>query len=306
MKKFISSVILFACSSLFTLNSCKKADVVTPDVPVVLPTGNVAAIQADITLTLFSKIESKSGDDVLFNNSTSILAPVDSAFINAGINAATITAFSVATCDSIVKYYTSTNVINFTNTETGFVSTLGTSFYADSSATAKYFNGAATTSINPIIVGTSSIYKLTQFVNLPIVSLVQIIGLDPNLTLLAEALNVTNLAPTLASGSLTFFMPTNAAFVAAGFPDIASIDNANVNTLKQILLYHVINNDYFENDVALQSSLTTLQGGSIQVNTNNSLQLVGNADPTTPAAFLSNGALAGNVLAYKINNVLLP
>ncbi len=306
MKKFISGLILFACSSIFTLNSCKKADAIMTNAPAVVVTGNVAAIQADPSLSLFSKIETKSGDDILFNSSISILAPVDSALLNAGINAAAISSLSVAACDSIVKYYASTNAVNFTNTETGFISILGPSFYADSSSTSKYFNGVATTSMSPTIVGASSIYKITQFINLPAVSLAQIISTDNNLTLLKEAINVTNLAPSLTGGSFTLLMPTNAAFAAAGFPDIASIDSANLNTLRQILSYHIVPNIYFENDIALQTTLTTLQGETLQVNNSNGLQLIGTSDPSTPAGFLNNGILAGNVLSYKINTVLLP
>ena len=113
MKKFISGVILFSASSLFTLNSCKKVDTV---IPVASATGNVAAIKADPSLTIFSIIESKSIDDSLFNRSISILAPVDSAFINAGITAAVAAALSTSACDSIIKYYTTAGTINFGNT----------------------------------------------------------------------------------------------------------------------------------------------------------------------------------------------
>jgi uncharacterized surface protein with fasciclin (FAS1) repeats len=101
-------------------------------------------------------------------------------------------------------------------------------------------------------------------------------------------------------------MPTNNAFSNAGFPDIASIDAADINALTQILSYHVVSNKYFENDLANQTSLVTLQGGSIQISTVNGLQLLGNSDPTTPASLVNNGILSGNVLTYKINSVLTP
>lgn len=306
MKKIISGVILFSASSLFSLNSCKKVDAV---IPVASATGNVAAIKADPSLTIFSIIESKSIDDSLFNRSISILAPVDSAFINAGITAAVAAALSTSACDSIIKYYTTAGTINFGNTvnaETGFISSLGSSFFADSSTTAKYFNGVATVSASPTIAGTSSIYKLTQFINVPKATVAQITAADTTLSLFNEALNVTNLTPNLATGSFTLLMPTNAAFAAAGYPTIASIDSANINTLNQILLYHVIANNYFENDIALQTTLNTMQGSALQVSNNGVLKLTGNSDPGTPASFLSNGIFAGNVLAYKIDTVLLP
>ena len=305
MKKFISGLVIFACSSVVTLSSCKKNDAIA-DSSSTAPKGNVAAIQADPSLTLFSQIETKSADNALFNSSINILAPVDSAFINAGFNASVISSLSVAACDSIIKYYTSPNAVNFTNTETGFISTLGPTVYADSSSTSKYFNGIASTSSLPNIAGNTNIYKLTQFINLPVSNISQIIAADNSLTLFNEALNVTGLASSLSNGSFTLLMPTNAAFASAGYPDIASIDNANTNTLTQILTYQILPNNNFKNDIALQTTLPTVQGETIVVNNTSGLQLIGNADPNSPASFLNNGIFAGNVLTYKINSLLMP
>jgi len=43
-----------------------------------------------------------------------------------------------------------------------------------------------------------------------------------------------------ANGAFTAFLPTDAAFAAAGFPDDASIDNAPIGTLQNIILYHIV------------------------------------------------------------------
>ena len=102
-------------------------------------------------------------------------------------------------------------------------------------------------------------------------------------------------------------MPTNDAFQNAGYADIASIDAADINVLTQLLLYHAIPNTFFQNDLAQQSSITTLDGEAITVDTSSgSLMLKGNSDPTEPAIVLSNGFLTGNVVAFKISQVLLP
>jgi uncharacterized surface protein with fasciclin (FAS1) repeats len=79
-----------------------------------------------------------------------------------------------------------------------------------------------------------------------------------------------------------------------------------MNVLTQIMLYHTVSNKYFGNDLANQTSLVTLQGGALQVSSLSGLQLLGNSDPSLPASLLNNGILAGNVLTYKISNVLMP
>jgi uncharacterized surface protein with fasciclin (FAS1) repeats len=305
MKTKIIPAIIFATASLLSLNSCKK-DKATVAV------STSSTISSDPTLTIFSAIVSRSGDNALVNSSGAIVAPVDSAFISAGITAGMVANLSVADCDSIVRYYTipaGLTLNGTTSSEVAVGSLLGPALYADSSTSALYFNGTAALSPVPVVVGTTSIYKLTQFVNLPASSVSQIASSDNNLSLFNEAYNRTNLAASLAPGSFyTVLMPNNTAFINAGYPNIASIDSADINVLTQLLLYQTIPSDYFDNDLLHQSSVTTLQGGTIQLNNaSGSVQLIGNSDPGSPANLVSNSLLAGsNVLAYKTNSLLLP
>ena len=302
MKKFICDAIIFAGGSLISFSSCKKNDVTAA-------TTTLSAIKADPSLTIFSAIESRSGDDNLVNNSISILVPVDSAFINAGVTASIAATLSQSACDSIVKYYALPNTVSFNgagNQEVSFNSDLGPSLYIDSTATALYFDGVAATSATPTIVGTAAIYKITHFISPPATSVAKIAASDTSLTLFNEAFNRTGLAANFASGSFTLFMPTNTAFANAGYPDIPSIDAADITALTQILLYHSVVNNYFDNDLAGRTSLTTLQGGTIQISNNGSLLLIGNSSSSLPATVLNSGIIAGNVVTYKINNLLLP
>ncbi len=312
MKKFFCGVIIFAGSSMLTLNSCKKT--VTP---AAAPTA-LSTIQGDPTLTVFSAIEKIAGDDNFVNNSTAVLIPVDSAFNSAGLTAAVAATLTQTQADSIVRYYAIPNGVSFSdsaNKETNFVTALTAPVYGDSTGTVLYFNGVAALSITPTIVvnptptvvGSTSIYKLSQFFNLPLSSITQVTSADTSLTMFNEALNVTNFTSNLSSGAFTLFMPTNAAFMAAGYANVAAIDSANATTLTNLLMYQTVANNYFSNDLATKSTLTTLQGESIGINvTGGYLQLVGNTDASTPGVLQTSSILAGNIVAYKINNVLLP
>ncbi|MBS1510397.1 MAG: fasciclin domain-containing protein [Bacteroidetes bacterium] len=305
MKKNIFIALACAITSSLLFNSCKKSDAVTA------PATPDNAISSDPSLSIFTAMINKSGDGTLINSGSTILAPTDSAFINAGITAASVANLSAAACDSIVRYYTLAAGIQFngtTNTETSFTTTLGAPVFADSTGTQLYFDGSAAVSATPVVSGAASIYKLSQIIIIPSTSVAQIAGADTSLSLFNEAFNRTSLAAHLTGGNYTVFMPTNTAFANAGYPDIASIDAADINTLTQLLLYHTLSNSYFDNDLAQQTALTTLQGGNIQVVTaNGKLQLAGNSNAATPASFLTNGELAGsNIETYKIDTVLMP
>ena len=58
---------------------------------------------------------------------------------------------------------------------------------------------------------------------------------------LLAALERAELTDTFTGdGPFTVFAPTDAAFQAAGFPDIASVEAADPNTLAAILTHHVV------------------------------------------------------------------
>lgn len=304
MKKFIIGVIIFAGSSMFTFNSCnrnqKAADV---------PATTLSAINRDPSLSIFSTIAGFSGDENFVNNSSIIIIPVDSAFIRAGITKKIAAKLSPPECDSIVMYYTMYDNMDF-NPNPGkavaFSSGLGPDLFADSTNATLYFNGIAAISSIPVRVGNSSIYKLTQFINMPAESISQIAETDTSLSFFNEALKRTHFEDRLSTGSFTLFMPTNNAFKNAGYPSIASMDAENINRLTQILLYQTIANNHFENELNGQPTLRALDGRPVHVNSKKSLKLFGNANPSAPAYLLNNGMLADNVLTYKTSNVLLP
>ncbi|MCQ3996789.1 fasciclin domain-containing protein, partial [Klebsiella pneumoniae] len=80
----------------------------------------------------------------------------------------------------------------------------------------------------------------------PAGNLAEIAVANPNLTYLVAALQRAGLVQTIATGGpFTVFAPTNAAFQAAGFPTIASIQSADPAVLTRILTYHVLNERAF-------------------------------------------------------------
>src|SRR5664279_2181826 len=107
MRKFFAGLIIFAGSSMLTYNSCEnnttKGEV---------PDTALAGINLDPSLSIFSTIANFPGDEDYVDNSSAIIIPVNSAFINAGITKSVATHLSPPECDSIVMYYTFLNGID--------------------------------------------------------------------------------------------------------------------------------------------------------------------------------------------------
>ena len=138
---------------------------------------------------------------------------------------------------------------------------------------------------------------------------------DAQFTLLLAALQNADdtegdLVELLSSedGTYTVFAPTDAAFVAAGFADVAAVEAADPETLRAILLYHVVPAAVFSTDLT-SGAVTTAGGGEITINV---------ADPVTITDVDSGGAgsddaevidvniLATNGVIHVIDQVLLP
>jgi uncharacterized surface protein with fasciclin (FAS1) repeats len=117
-------------------------------------------------------------------------------------------------------------------------------------------------------------------------------------TLLAAA-KAAGLAETLATGGpFTVFAPTDEAFAA--LPE-GTVDALLKDTekLKAILLYHVVSGKVMAADVAGLTSATTLQGGTVKVDTSHGVMI-------NDAMVVKADVVASNGVIHVINKVLLP
>lgn len=135
-------------------------------------------------------------------------------------------------------------------------------------------------------------------------TITQIVVDDNNFSLLEAAVIRAGLADALSKGTLTVFAPTDAAFKAAGFPDVAAINAAPVATLQAILQYHVVGQKInaadipTANNTTVPSLLTT--NGTLFVTKNANGVSVNGAKVTQADIAASNGVI------HVIDSVLLP
>jgi len=119
-------------------------------------------------------------------------------------------------------------------------------------------------------------------------------------TTLLTALRLTGLDQTLAqAGPVTIFAPTDQAFAQLS-PLVLQQLLADPTKLQSILSYHVVNGNLTSAQLAQQSSLTTLEGQTINVSASNNQITLNNSAHVTGTFESSDSSV------YVIDKVLIP
>jgi uncharacterized surface protein with fasciclin (FAS1) repeats len=134
-------------------------------------------------------------------------------------------------------------------------------------------------------------------------SIADIVAADDNFSLLETALNHAQLTGNLkGEGNFTVFAPNNAAFAAAGLETDAKIMAMSAETLKQILLYHVLPNR------TPASAIPTAANTAVATSANANVFVTKNANGVfvNGATVLTADVNAKNGVVHIINKVLMP
>ncbi|QMW03794.1 fasciclin domain-containing protein [Spirosoma foliorum] len=117
----------------------------------------------------------------------------------------------------------------------------------------------------------------------------------------------TQTAATLtATGPITVFAPTDAAFKAMGY-DSAKIATAPAGALANVLSYHVLNSRTYTPLITNGSSLSTLQGGTITAGiSTTALTVTGRGNANTASNITGPDITATNGVVHIIDRLLIP
>ena len=116
---------------------------------------------------------------------------------------------------------------------------------------------------------------------------------------LATALTAAGLIETLkGAGPFTVFAPTDDAFAKVPAADLAALLN-DTAALTKVLTYHVVAGKVMAADVVALKEATTVQGGTIAIDTTAGVK-VNNATVTATDIAASNGVI------HVIDTVLMP
>lgn len=328
-------IILFAA---FMLQACDKREN-----NILFPPG----IQKDLVetaeaegLTTFAAALKVSGIDkeLDFLGQNTLLAPNNAAFAAAGITPANIGTVPVDLLRAILRNHMISGRVPSANLLPGPNATytsiqrdlLNTSTYAGATG-GSFFNGKKILKVD-ILANNGIIHVLNGVLLPPAGNLQTILAANPDLSFLAAAISRAGLTTTLNTTTtlLTIFAPTNAAFIAAGFPDIASINAAVPATLANILTYHVItstdiispilaspfnrNGRLFSPDFVSGTSYKTAQGTNVTATvTGGAVSIRGTNNPSGSNVTIADIVYyGGNVSTIRpgvlhiIDRVLLP
>lgn len=137
-------------------------------------------------------------------------------------------------------------------------------------------------------------------------NIVELAQNNPDLSILVEAVVAAGLAPTLSTGMLTVFAPTNAAFGALlgelGVTKEALL--ANKPLLTAVLTYHVLGSKVLRADVPLGKAISPVSGGFFKIESVNGLKVTDGRNRVTNIT--ATDIQASNGVVHLVDRVLLP
>jgi uncharacterized surface protein with fasciclin (FAS1) repeats len=151
-----------------------------------------------------------------------------------------------------------------------------------------------------IIAGVGVYYYYTTTTTSQTKDIVETANADGSFTTLVQALTAANLSDTLkGTGPFTVFAPTDATFNSLPTGLLNEL-LANTTALKQVLLNHVVSGKLMATDVTHKSSVTTLQGQTLPINTSEGAVKIG------PATITKTDIACNNGVIHVIDKVLIP
>lgn len=131
-------------------------------------------------------------------------------------------------------------------------------------------------------------------------SISQIVAGDPQFSTLLTALKSADLVKTLdGKGAYTVFAPNNAAFKKVPSDKLANV-LADKKALRDLLLYHVVNEAASSAVIKTFSSGTTMQGGDVTIKASGNKITINNAN------IMRADIKACNGMVHVIDTVLMP
>lgn len=251
LKKTTNTIGVIASVFVFiALGSCKKLS--SYDYP-----GQVSAygiIKSDISFTTFRSLVDRAGLSTLLdgNGEFTVFAPTNAAFANSGYTSVVFEAMTEADVESLVKNHiinskldvktiTATQELSSAGSLKLTLQKIGESWYADgadlTNPSQQTTNGYVNV-INKVLTSKATLadavtgYQHTT-VNSQLTFLVAAI---------AKASTGSNDVAGLLNGpsAFTLFAPNNAAFINAGFANLAAVQNADASVLGNLLKYQLI------------------------------------------------------------------
>lgn len=320
MKNFIYKGLFLATAALTTMVSCDTDyEDQTPSIAGIavanpnFSTLEAAAVQGGVVGILSnSNPNDPSGKYTVF-------APTNDAFARLGLtNAGSLGALQNEFLTNTLFYHVSNGVLPSSQIMAG--GTSGSALAVDRRFIARgndlYINGSKIilTDVQASNGVIHAIDKVMIATGVNIVESAQLLQTakvfkNPELTFLVQAVVTSGLAPVLAdpANNFTIFAPTDAAFIAAGFPTVQSVADADPAFLQAVLLNHAIADGGTFTSEQSSTTISTAGGGTLTLSPfqNGAFTILSNGN-TIAANMVIPDIQCLNGVVHLIDRVLVP
>ncbi|MDF2192135.1 fasciclin domain-containing protein [Paraflavitalea sp. CAU 1676] len=299
--------------------ACKKDD----DQPVLKNITETVVNDPQLTLLEAAVVKAGLANTLATTANLTVFAPNDAAFKKLDINGdgtpdldteakiKALDAEGVALLTAVLQYHVLTSTVKAADVPAGpnaAITTLGgKQAFATRNSSGVYINGVKV--VKADVAATNGVIHVIDRVLLPPAgNIVQTAAAAPNFTYLVAAVQRAGsdiINALTGPGPLTVFAPTNQAFINAGFPTIASIQVADPNALKPILLYHVVAARVFSSDLTEGAQPTTAGGGKLTITLSGGAKVKGTGNMEA-SNIITTDIVTTNGVVHVIDRVLLP
>ncbi len=305
------TVLLMGLASVFFLSSCDKDD---DDTPALQSITQIVVNSPDFTILEAAVVKAELATILETTPNLTVFAPNDAAFTAAGITLAVVNSKTKAELQALLGYHVLTSLVPSSGVPAGPNAEVTTysagKIYATRNANGVFINGVKVVTAD-VAAKNGIIHIVDRVIVPPAGNIVATAQATPALSYLVAAVlradaSGTSISGALsAAGPLTVFAPTNQAFIDAGFPTIASIQAADPNTLKNILLYHVIGSRVYSSDLTEGAQPTTVGGGKVTIKLAGGAKVRGLSN-TADSNIAITDITTTNGVVHVIDRVLLP
>ncbi len=239
-----------------------------------------------------------------------VFAPTNEAFeiLLAENGVSSLDELSVDVLRNILLYHVLDDVVESSDLSNGYIQTINTTgpdgtaidLFVDIIATGPTLNFVSNITTVDIDADNGIVHVIDRVLNPP--SIVEILAFNPRFNTLFDAIFDADLLDALsASGPFTLFAPTNEAFdgllTNLGVSEISEIP---VETLTNVLLYHVVSGNIRSSDLTNGMVSTLNENNMIEINTDNGASLNGDVNIVEADVQGTNGVI------HFIDQVLVP
>jgi uncharacterized surface protein with fasciclin (FAS1) repeats len=273
-------------------------------------------IETTTNATLFDSLINKTGLDTTLSGTGpfTVFISTDTGFEAAGYNSSIISN----TAESVLFQLTTYAIIDGSSLgiaslpsgpDSKIITAGGDSIYVTNNSNGIFVNGIQVTETDvPASNGTINavMYPLIP----PAGTLLQILQTDTAYSFMSAAIarasqGSTNLDSILTVSPFTIFIPVNSSFQAVGYATINDINNADPDTLANLVSYHIVPQRIFSSDFAQNFEPVSLNGSPLVI-LSAAIPSIKGAGNNSFLNVTATNIMASNGVIHVISGVLLP